>query len=393
MNRVRMFDELTEKSNDVVNSILDGSGTVDTLEEFKEILKTDPENPSLLRAYGDFLVRDTVFDEAAHAYKKSAGLFAKSGAIAQAMLSKILQWGVIKVSERECRSIYRALSDIKSEEIPVLHFFARMTYSELIAVMEELEQIQFSSGHVLMKPGDPEFNIFFIASGLLRENVDYHSSTEELEQFTATLSENMFSGDIYPFEEENLSPSCIETITDVRLLRFSKPDIVSVCRKYPNIRFLIMELCQTRHGSESQRYSPLVRAATRYQLQTEGVLKVFPDEENESPLILKCILDDVSKGGACINLGEKYWIGSSVGLAGKRAKMLINVSKASRSFEVMGNIMWEKEVPHDETTHILVGIQFNQMSEDDFNFLKKHCYVGDGEQNMIFSLWESHVKK
>ena len=388
-----MFDELTEKHNDVVNSILDGSRTIDTLEEFREILKTDPENPSLLRVYGDFLVRHTMFDEAARAYKKSAGIFVKSSAIVQAMLSKVLQWGVIKASERECRSIYRALRNIRSEEIPTLHFFTRMAYSELISVMEGLEHVQFPSGQVLIEPDDPEVNIFFVASGLLRENVNDHSSTEELEQFTMTLAENMFFGDVYPFEEENLSPSRIETITGVRLLKFSKPDIMRICREYPNIRFLIMELCQTRRGSESQRYSHLVRAATRYQLQTKVILEIFPDEKNESPLVLKCVLDDVSEGGACVNLGEKYWTGSSTDLVGKRAKMLISVPKASLSFEVTGSIMWKKEVSHDETTHILVGIQFNQMREDDFNFLKKYCYVGDGEKDMIYSLWESYVKK
>ena len=388
-----MFDKPTKEHSDVVSSILDGSRTIDGLEEFKEILGTDPENPSLLRVYGDFLVRDKMFDEGARAYKKSADLFMKSEAIIQAILSKILQWSVIKVSERECRSIYRTLRDIKSEEIPALHFFARMTYSELIAVIGELEQVQSSAGQVLRELNDPELGIFFIASGHLSEDVNHHSSTEKLEQSATTLTENMFFGDIYPFEEEKLSLSRVETITNVRLLRFSKPDIISVCRNYPNIRFLIMELCQTRSGSDSQRYSYLVRAATRYQLQTKVILKIFPDKENENPVVLKCILDDVSKSGACINLGEKYWTGLSADLVGKRAKMLISIPKPSLSFEVTGNIMWKKEVPHDETTHILVGFQFIQMSEDDFNFLKKYCYVGDGEQDMIYSLWESYVRK
>jgi len=388
-----MFDKPTKEHSDVVSSILDGSRTIDGLEEFKEIFGTDPENPSLLRVYGDFLVRDKMFDEGARAYKKSADLFMKSEAIIQAILSKILQWSVIKVSERECRSIYRTLRDIKSEEIPALHFFARMTYSELIAVIGELEQVQSSAGQVLRELNDPELGIFFIASGHLSEDVNHHSSTEKLEQSATTLTENMFFGDIYPFEEEKLSLSRVETITNVRLLRFSKPDIISVCRNYPNIRFLIMELCQTRSGSDSQRYSYLVRAATRYQLQTKVILKIFPDKENENPVVLKCILDDVSKSGACINLGEKYWTGLSADLVGKRAKMLISIPKPSLSFEVTGNIMWKKEVPHDETTHILVGFQFIQMSEDDFNFLKKYCYVGDGEQDMIYSLWESYVRK
>jgi len=375
-----MFDDLTKKGDDIVSSILDETHTIDTIEEFKEILKTEQENPLLLRAYGNFLVRNTMFDEAAHAYKKSADL-------------KTLQWGVIKVSERECRSIYRTLRDIKSEEAPAFHFFARMTYSELIAVIGELEQVQFSSGQILREPDDLEIDIFFIVSGSLRENVNYHSSTGKLEQFAVTLAENMSFGDIYPFEEENLSPSHVETITDVQLLRFSKPDIMHVCRKYPNIRFLIMELCQTHRGSESQRYPYVARATTRYQLQTKVILEIFRYEKNKSPLVLKCIMDNVSRSGACLNLGEKYWIGSATDLVGGKTKMLISVPRASLSFEVTGSIVWKKEVSHDGTTHILVGIQFTQMSEDDFNFLKKYCYVGDGEQDMICSLWESYVKK
>jgi CRP-like cAMP-binding protein len=388
-----MFDDLTEKRDDIVSSILDGSRTVNTVEEFEEILQTDPENPSLLRAYADFLVGNTMFDEAAVVYKKSAGLFAKSAAIVQAMLSTILHWGVIKVSERECRSIYSALHDIKSEEVPAFDFFTRMTYSELIAVMGELEHAHFSPGHVLREPNDPEYDIFFIVSGLLRETVNYQSTAGGLKQFTATLAENMFFGDVYPLEEETLSPSRVETITDVQLLRFSKPDIMRVCRIYPNIRLLLMDLCQTRRGSESRQYSRLVRATRRYQLQTKVTLEIFPNEKNESPIILKCITDNVSEGGACINLGEKYWIGSAADLVGRKAKMMINVPKASLSFEVTGDIVWKKEVSHDEATHILVGIQFTQISEEDFNFLKKYCYVGDGEQDMIYSLWESYVKK
>ncbi|MBW2636403.1 MAG: hypothetical protein JRC86_02555 [Deltaproteobacteria bacterium] len=103
-----MFDDLTEKHDDIVSGILDGSRTIDTVEEFEAILQTDPENPSLLRAYADFLVGDTMFDEAALVYKQSAGLFVKSAAITQAILSNILHWGVIKVAERECRAIYRS---------------------------------------------------------------------------------------------------------------------------------------------------------------------------------------------------------------------------------------------------------------------------------------------
>jgi hypothetical protein len=73
--------------------------------------------------------------------------------------------------------------------------------------------------------------------------------------------------------------------------------------------------------------------------------------------------------------------------------MLISVPKVSAGIDVLGKIIWRREVAYDERKNILVGIEFQQMSPDEFAFLKKHCYVGDGEQDMIYSLWESYVKK
>jgi len=64
---VPIFAEMTKKRNDIVDNILGGSRTIDTVEEFEEILKTERENPLLLRTFGDFLVSNSMFDEAASA--------------------------------------------------------------------------------------------------------------------------------------------------------------------------------------------------------------------------------------------------------------------------------------------------------------------------------------
>jgi hypothetical protein len=39
-----------------------------------------------------------------------------------------------------------------------------------------------------------------------------------------------------------------------------------------------------------------------------------------------------------------------------------------------------------------VGIQFKEMSDEDRSVLDQYCFGSAGEQNLIWSLWESYVK-
>ena len=388
-----MLKGQTERHDEVIRSILDGSYGVKSIDEFNAILAATPENPLLFRTYGDALVNNDMYDAAADAYKQSSSLFLESNNILQAIFSKILQWSVIKVRDRECRAIYTALREIRTEEVPSYEFFARMNYSELAAVLGELECVRMPAGELIKGQGEPETDLYFIAEGVLSETIDHYSQDNESQRFTVNLTETMFFGDIYPIENEKFSRSVIESYTNVDLLKISKGDIVNIRRRYPNIDFLTMRLCRTRNGSGNGRYLHLVRATTRYQLQTKVTLKIFPQQEGENPLVINGITDDLSLGGACIRLGEKYWTGSITNLVGRTVKMLISVPKVSAGIDVLGKIVWRREVAYDERKNILVGIQFQQMSPDEFEFLKKHCYVGDGEQDMIYSLWESYVKK
>jgi hypothetical protein len=280
-----MLKGQTETHDEIVRSILDGSYGVDSIDEFKEILKTAPDNPLLFRAYGDVLVHNDMYDDAADAYKHSSSLFIESDNILQAIFSKILQWSVIKARERECRAIYATLREIRSEEVPSYHFFSRMNYSELMAVLGELACARVSAGEVIKGKGEPETDIYFIAEGVVSETVEYYSQENESKQFTVNLTENMFFGDIYPMENEKFSNSVIESLTNVDVLRISKDDIIDVCRRYPNIDFLTKGLCRTRNGSGNGRYLHLVRATTRYQLQTKVTLKIFPQHEGENPVV------------------------------------------------------------------------------------------------------------
>lgn len=383
-----------ENKVNIVNSIIGGSMSLDSIDEFKNILQSAHDDPALLKIYADLLVQKEMYDDAANMYREAVEHFVESGMMMLAVFCKIQEWSNIRSSDRECRSIYSGLRDIESDQIAVYNFFARMTYSELFVVIDELEPVHIQAGELVKKPEDPENDIWFIVSGVLSETT-YKRSGEgegEFKKVTENLTENHFLGDIYPFEEEKLSSSVIEAITDVEALTISKSDLVSICRKYPNVEFLTMELCATRSVSGGRRSYQQVRVSTRYQLQTKVTLKIFPDEKGTSALVLNGFTEDISLGGACIRLGEKYWTGSLTEMVGKDVKILISVPKVSAGIDALGTIAWKREVSYEGRKTVLIGVQFKELTKDNFEFLKKHCYVGDGEQDMIYSLWESLVK-
>ena len=390
-----MLNEHIEKQNDIINGIITGSMKIDSIEEFKEILGTSPDNPALLKIYADLLVQKKIFDEAAGNYRKASTLFTESGMILKAMASRIQEWNLIKSSGRECRSIYFALREIKSEETPVYDFFARMTYPELVIIMEESEIIHLPAGAIVIKPGDERNDIYFVVSGALSEKPDHFSERSESgdDKSIGRLVENQFFGDIYPYDEERLSHAAIETLTEVDLIKLAKSDVIWICRKYPNVEFLIMELCDTRSESGGKKSSRIIRATERYQLQTKVTLKIFPDEDNQNPLILNGFTDDMSLGGACIRLGEKYWTGYSIDMVGKNVEILINIPKVSADLNVLGKIVWKREISYEGRKTVLIGVEFRELTGKDLEFLKKHSYIGEGEEEMIYSLWESFVKK
>lgn len=383
-----------ENQVNIVNSIIDGSASIDSIDEFKNILQTAHDDPALLKIYADLLVQKEMYDDAANIYREAVEHFVESGMILPAIFCKIQEWSNIRSSDRECRAIYSGLRDIETDQIAVYNFFARMTYSELFAVIDELEPVHMQAGVLVKKPEDPENDLWFIVSGVLSVTT-YQRSEEgegEFNKVTENLTENHFLGDVYPFEEERLSSSVVETITDVDVLKISKSDLARVCRKYPNVEFLTMELCATRSASGGRRSYQQIRASTRYQLQTKVTLKIFPDEDGTNALVLNGFTEDISLGGSCIRLGEKYWTGSLTEMVGKDVKILISVPKVSAGIDVMGTIAWKSEMSYEGRKTVLIGVQFKEMTKDNFEFLKRHSYVGDGEQDMIYSLWESFVK-
>ncbi len=389
-----MSEEL-ETHSSIVKRIVDGSLIIDSAGEFENLLKVFANDPGLYRAFADFLARQKSFDAAADAYRTAAKLFLETGMGLQAIVSKISEWRIVRPFHQEGTAFHGALCKGVSKDTPVQTFLTKMTYPEMVAFMARLVRVRFRANQMVIKFGNVENHICFVVSGALKETT-YHPLQEgqKIQQKSARdLVENDFFGDIYPFEKERISQSDVETITRVELVTISKPRLKVVCERYPHVQVLLDELYKARLEGGRAVSSGTVRKTARHQLPTKVSMKVFREEIGKTPLFLNGFTDDISIGGACIILGATYHTGPSAEMVGRSVKIELGLPSAAVKLHILGTIVWSKEVSHDGKTSAVVGVQFKEMTGPDRELLEDYCYGSDGEQNLIWSLWESLVRK
>jgi hypothetical protein len=243
--------------------------------------------------------------------------------------------------------------------------------------------------------GNEENTLYFVVSGSLEETI-YHRLKKDgriQKKSTNTLKENDFFGDIYPFEEEKVSQSTIETITRVEFAKISKSSVMAICRKYPNLELLVSGLYKTRWETTEQEFSWTVRRTVRRKLPTQVNLKIFKDKLCKTPLHFDGFTENISLGGASVVLGSNYETGQLDTLAGKNVKLKIYLPIEFVNLSLIGTTVWSKEVPLEGKTTAVVGIQFKDMTDADRRLLQGYNCGSEGEQDLIWSLWDSLMEK
>jgi hypothetical protein len=92
-------------------------------------------------------------------------------------------------------------------------------------------------------------------------------------------------------------------------------------------------------------------------------------------------------------LGARYQMGHSTSLTGKNVKIQMCLPIESITLNILGTIVWGKDVPLEGKTTAIIGVQFKEMTDNDRGLLKDYCYGSEGEQNLIWSLWSSLLGK
>ena len=388
------MDEPIDRQESLVTRIIDGSITIDSLKEFENLLKIFPDNPRLHRVFADFLTQKKPFD-AVNAYEISANLFTKAGQLLQAIVSKIFEWRLAKPSHQEEQEFYSDLHKGSSKEVPVQRFFAGLVFEQLIAFMNELTPRYIPEQTMMKKFGDRETHMSFVVSGALEQTTHHPLKKYEKvrEKTKKDLIENDFFGEIYPFEEEKVSQTDIKTITRVELAEISKSMLTKICRQNPDVELLVDHLYLARLKSDEKEFAKIVRKTVRHQVPTQINLKVFQDHGDKAPLELSGFTNDISLGGASVVLGATYQVGHSFNLIGRNVKIQMCLPIESIVINMLGTIVWGKDVPLEGKTTTIVGIQFKEMTDIDRGLLKEYCYGSEGEQNLIWSLWGSLLEK
>ncbi len=383
-----------DRHKSVAQRIADGTLSIRSEKEFDNLLKIFPENPILFRVYGDFLARQKDLFKAADAYGTAASLFIEEAIPLQSIVAKVLEWRILKPVHEEVIEYHAALSRIRSEEKPALNFWTQLSYAELLSFMLKLTLVRLSPEKLVQKAFKDENSLFFVVSGALKETVcAAENARDVLPAEILDLVENDFFGVIYPFDQKVKSSSDIQTITRVELIKITRPQLSSICEKHPNLNPLVAELYRRREEIGKDQAPQTIRRTVRHHLPTQVKLKVFMEDRGRPPLLFEGFADNISLGGACVYLDQKIGRPALAQMPGRNLKVITKLLSAAVDLTILGEIVWAKEFSDRGKKQSALGVQFKEMSDPDRELLNAYCAGGEAEQNLMWGLWESLVKK
>jgi CRP-like cAMP-binding protein len=358
-----MKSQISRQIN-LAQHIIDGSIAIDSTKTFKSILQIFPNDPALHKAFGDLLIRKKSRATALKVYSKAAKLYIDMGMILQAVVCKLIQWRLQKPSAQEARLFCQTQRQGSYHETPLNQFFDRLSYSELIALIDRMDLLRLSAGQMIKKIGDEETDLYFIVSGNLKATTyqPLQDEADEQKKSTVFLTENDFFGDIYPFEELKNSQSYTETIGRTELVRIPKKKIIDLCRKYPAIELGIIDLFKARSHTDEEGILRMVRKTDRHKFPIKMNLEIRPGGADNHPIVLDGYTKDMSVGGMCIVLDAKFSALGSVYEQFQNAQIQISLPSEALTISVSGNIVWSNEVKYEGDKTVALGIQFDEMT-------------------------------
>ena len=357
------MDDKINGQKSIAGHIIDGSITIDSVSDFESMLGLFPDNPHLFNAFGDLLIKKKSFKAAARAYGKAAGLFVDSGMMFPAILSKVLQWRIIKPTLHEVRPFFANLQRTDFKPSPLQRFFKNLSFQELVSITNRLKRVRLPAGKVFKKIGDIENSLYFIASGTLKETTFRPLNKEDKKHRKSTvyLEAGDIIGDIYPFEEQKISQSYTETVTAAELGKISRQGLITICARYPNVANSIINLFKKQPGDRKESLLP-ARKSNRHLLPLKMKLKIRPKEAGYPPFLLDGFSRDISVGGVCVVLDAKHKNIASLAKNIKDAGVTIFIPGGGFTLNVTGSVIWSRGVVSNGKKTLALGIQFKGMT-------------------------------
>ncbi len=352
-----------EKQESIVKDIIDGSLTIDTAEEFEDILKMFPDDPTLHKAFADMLVRLKAPEDAIKVYKKSTTLFIEGGMTIQAVGAKLLEWSLSKPSHQDAWAFFSGVRKSNTRNTPLQAFFSRLAFPELVSVLANLELMRLPADRMIKKFGSPENYLHFVVSGKLVDTQcrpmgkDGEITTEK----AVSLEPDGVFGDIYPFENERISQSYVKTLTRVELIKISKDRLRKVCREHPDVEKGIRGLIRRGEETDGQSRPHTVRKAMRHKISLDISMQIYTGGPDGEPVVLKGVSNDISMGGVCVLLNSDNPPPSDVELIDRETNIVISLPDQSLSISVRGFVVWQRVFTRGEEEVEVLGVRFREM--------------------------------
>jgi len=357
-----------DKGKSIPARILEGNIQIDSLAAFQPLFKQFPKDPALLRAYADMLLENDRRDEAAGSYSSAAKHYFDAGFILQGIVAKLLQWRIKHPAKAEMKRFFEQLRQSNHRGIPVKVFLKRLSLREMNVVFGAMELIRLPAGHVVSKVADPENRLFFVVSGTLVDSAYWALNQREKRHRNGIfyLCEDDFWGEIYPFEQTNLSQSHIEAATRTELLKLDKSKLIKICKKYPNVERGLLDLFKIRAESSPEGFSPLLRSSSRHQLPIQVKVQIDPTGSIDRPLIFRAHSRDISVGGISVVLDTRK-LKTPLALdafhhAVQNTDVRIGFSDQALDMQVSGIVAWSREVLFEGQKTLALGIRFRDMT-------------------------------
>ena len=352
-----------ENKRGILNRLADGSLSLTSEKEYRDLISLFPDKGEISRAYGDFLSEQKKKNDAFQSYTHAARIFLGEGKTFQAIVSKILAWSIFKPTHPEGRAFYSALQSSIKEESPLHYLFTNIAYQELIALMLRLVRTQFDADQTIIRAGQACGDVFFVVSGTLEENVaqPVNAQQNRLESSTQHLFDNDIFGDVFPLHKKTTSLLDIKTLTPVEVVKINKTALIETCQKYPRLEKLLIKLYKGPPNMEHGRSWSSVRRSTRHDNPVRATVMMTLRKEDATQGF-EGVSRDISLGGACIDLGLKY---GSMRTEALYSKSIMEIKLPSgEGVSIPGRIAWSKKIREPGGTSIIAGIKFEPLSDE-----------------------------
>ena len=369
-----------EHQYSVMQRVLDGSLAVDSLEEFHEILNIYPDDALLFRKYADLLLEKHRMKDAAQAFDKAARLFIDQGMNLQAIVAKILQWGIKKPTHEQGMQFQKLLSAKGGQYSPLQRLWADMRYPELVTTMLRLVRIRLRAGDKITCVDDPANEIYFVVSGTLVETLPEDCRTEAsrsgIEIEDRFIGPNDIFGNIFPLDETTMNTADVSAVTEVELVKIAKPALLEACRKHPRIEDLLLGIYKPGNEEGCDRPWQTVRRSIRFGVPTRVEI-ISPAQRSQgsppTPLVCTGMAVDISSGGMCVDLGPALSAENQISLKGRTLQSTLQLTDDEVELKLSGKIVWQRTQETGKGARLLIGIRFTSLNATDRKLLIDYC--------------------